>query len=405
MIRTLLVDDEPLLLDLACTFLEEEKDISVTPVASAEEALDLLGTSSYDVVVSDYQMPSMDGLELLQAVRVGHPGLPFILFTGRGREQVVIEAQNCGADFYIQKGGDPVAQFAELVSKIRHAVGRRRAEAALRESERQYRHLFEHSRDAIIVRTDGGVILKANRAACEMLGYSLDALVGRTVTDFTLDETEKERGREALRMVAAMGDVTFRTRWVRSDGREIDVEIASQSTCPEKGIGQGIVRDISGSRQTASALWRRDLILDAVVRAAGLLLRDPGATIEAALAGIGESAGAARAYILEREAGKGGAGRMVHAWSAAGAALPCHAVTVPEGEGDGGILRYEVSDGWRGACILLPLPVDGGRSCYLGLDAPSPARDWSVYECEALEAAAQVVGAALARGGPVCPGR
>jgi DNA-binding NarL/FixJ family response regulator len=48
--------------------------------------------------------------------------VPFIIFTGKGREEVVIEALNSGADFYIQKGGDPKAQFAELAHKIRQAV-------------------------------------------------------------------------------------------------------------------------------------------------------------------------------------------------------------------------------------------------------------------------------------------
>ncbi|WP_067048033.1 PAS domain S-box protein [Methanofollis ethanolicus] len=529
MIRILLVDDEPLLLNLACAFLEEEKDFTVTPVASAEEALGLLGVSPYDVVISDYQMPTMNGIELLRAVRAGHPDLPFILFTGRGRESVVIEALNCGADFYIQKGGAAVAQFTELVSKIRHAVGRRRAEVALRESderfrsvvenasegimmtddechvvlwnkaaeeifgyrpdevlgrpfyhyllpektrqhvhdslgefrmtgvirrilsgrrftgqvvkkggevfvaectlspvryrgmwhsiailrdvtgreeavaalqesERQYRHLFEHSKDAIIVRTNEGVILKVNSATCELLGYPPDDLVGRIIGDFAVD-TEKEKGREAMKAVVEKGDVTFRTQFVRSDGQVIDVEITSQSTCPERGIGQAIVRDISLSKQMAAALRRRDVILDAVVSAAVLLLRDRGAAggIRAALAEIGMSAGAEGVYVLERQGGESDAWEVMHAWADNGFSLPCHPVIVPEGTDDGGVPRFRGSDGQRRSCILLPLQVGDGRSCSLGLEASFPEAEWSRYEREALEAAARVIGAALAR--------
>ena len=64
----------------------------------------------YEVIVSDYQMPGMNGIEFLKRLRsqLGH--IPFILFTGRGREEVAIEALNCGADFYLQKGGDPFRQ-------------------------------------------------------------------------------------------------------------------------------------------------------------------------------------------------------------------------------------------------------------------------------------------------------
>lgn len=527
MIRILLVDDEPLLLNLACAFLEEDKDFIVTPVASAEEALALLDVSPYDVVVSDYQMPSMNGIEFLRAVRVGHPDLPFILFTGRGREGVVIEALNCGADFYIQKGGAAVAQFTELVSKIRHAVGRRRAEAALRESderfrsvvenasegimmtddecrvvlwnraaeeifgyrpdevlgrpfhhyllpektrrhvqdslgefrmkgvirrilsgrrftgpvvrkggevfvaectlspvryrgvwhsiaiirdvtgreqataalqesERQYRHLFEHSKDAIIVRTNEGVILKVNSATCEMLGYPPEDLVGRRVTDFAADGIV-ERGRRAMQMVAEKGKGTFKTQWVRSDGQVIDVEITSQSTCPERGIGQAIVRDISLSKQTALALKRRDVILAAVVRAAALLLRDRSAAegIDAVLAEIGMSAGAEGVYVLKKQGGESDAWEVMHAWVNNGFSLPCHPVIVSEGADGGSILRFRGSDGRRRSCILLSLQAEEGRSCSLGLEAPFPEAEWSAYEREALEAAARVIGAAL----------
>ena len=56
-------------------------------------------------------MPVMDGISLLKSIRQRDGDIPFILFTGRGREEVVIDALNNGADFYIQKGGDIKAQF------------------------------------------------------------------------------------------------------------------------------------------------------------------------------------------------------------------------------------------------------------------------------------------------------
>jgi DNA-binding response OmpR family regulator len=82
----------------------------------------------YDAVVSDYQMPEMNGIELLKRVREAGSRVPFIIFTGKGREEVVIEALNSGADFYIQKGGNPGAQFAELANAVRQLAGRQRAE-------------------------------------------------------------------------------------------------------------------------------------------------------------------------------------------------------------------------------------------------------------------------------------
>ncbi|MEI7650343.1 MAG: response regulator, partial [Methanomicrobiales archaeon] len=88
-IRLLYVDDEPSLLDIGKLFLEESGNFSVTTVESATAALALLNTEPFDVIVSDYQMPGMDGIRFLIEVRKEFGHIPFILFTGRGREEIV----------------------------------------------------------------------------------------------------------------------------------------------------------------------------------------------------------------------------------------------------------------------------------------------------------------------------
>jgi len=125
MISALYVDDEPLLLEIAKKFLERDGEFRIDVAQSVDEALGMMEKKKYDAVISDYQMPRRDGLEFLSQIRDAGNDIPFILFTGRGREDVVIRAINTGADFYIQKGGDPGVQFAELVHKIRIAVDRR----------------------------------------------------------------------------------------------------------------------------------------------------------------------------------------------------------------------------------------------------------------------------------------
>jgi len=131
-LRVLYVDDEPGLLAIAKLFLERTGEFSVETSDSALEVMDSSTIHSYDAIISDYQMPEMDGIEFLKEVRERYGDIPFLLFTGRGREEVVIDAINHGADFYIQKGGDPKAQFAELAHKLRHAITRKRAQVELR---------------------------------------------------------------------------------------------------------------------------------------------------------------------------------------------------------------------------------------------------------------------------------
>jgi len=131
----LYVDDEPHLLNLGKLFLEREGAFAVDTLTSAAEALKRLSTERYDAVISDYQMPEMDGITFLKRLRASGNTTPFIIFTGRGREEVVIEALNNGADFYIQKGGEPKSQFVELSNKIRYAVSRKKFQEELFVSE------------------------------------------------------------------------------------------------------------------------------------------------------------------------------------------------------------------------------------------------------------------------------
>lgn len=143
MISVLYVDDEPNLLMIGKMFLERSGDFTVTTCPGAVEAVDLVRTRPFDVIVSDYQMPEVTGISFLKSLRKEGNTTPFILYTGRGREEVVIEALNNGASFYLQKGGDPKSQFAELSNAIRTAVSHRRAEEDLKRKNEELQAAYE----------------------------------------------------------------------------------------------------------------------------------------------------------------------------------------------------------------------------------------------------------------------
>jgi CheY-like chemotaxis protein len=166
-ISVLYVDDEPVLLELAKVFLERSGPFCVELLGSAGEALDRMGIERFDVVVSDYQMPEMNGIEFLKTVRARWADMPFIIFTGRGREEVVIEALNSGADHYLQKGGDPRAQFAELGHFILRAVERRRAAETILHLNRLYAVVSRTNRAMIHIRDRRELLAEACRIAVE----------------------------------------------------------------------------------------------------------------------------------------------------------------------------------------------------------------------------------------------
>ena len=173
MFSVLYVDDEPMLLELAKIFLERTGDFRVDTLTSAVSALDALTRTSYDCIIADYQMPEMDGIVFLKTVRSRGNAVPFIIFTGRGREEVVIEALNSGADFYLQKGGDPKAQFVELAHKIRQAI-------QIRIAQKTMQDLVQGAPIPEFVIDNNHRVLFWNRALEEYSGIASSAIVGTT---------------------------------------------------------------------------------------------------------------------------------------------------------------------------------------------------------------------------------
>jgi PAS domain S-box-containing protein len=187
-IHVLYVDDEPVLLDIGKLFLEKEGKFYIETIESAPEALELLGRKQFDAIISDYQMPVMDGIQFLIEVRARFGKIPFILFTGKGREEIVIQAINNGADFYLQKGGNPDAQFAELSHQVLAIVAQRSAEKLFRESENRYRSLVENMHDCVVIykAVENGadfVILEFNHAAEITEKVTREEVIGRSIAD------------------------------------------------------------------------------------------------------------------------------------------------------------------------------------------------------------------------------
>ena len=179
MISVLLVDDDPALLEITRIYLTKNKEMVIDTAQSAAEALEKLKKATFDVIVSDYEMPVMTGIEFLKTLRASGDLTPFIIFTGKGQEQVAMEAINNGADFYLIRAGDPKNEFIALTHKMRKAVEQRQADIAIRESEERLRKLlYSLPSGVLVIDAETHVVLQANPAALLMMGAKEQDITG-----------------------------------------------------------------------------------------------------------------------------------------------------------------------------------------------------------------------------------
>jgi len=178
MISVLYVDDESALLDIAKVYLEKTNDFSVTTATSAQAGVNRLKSNGIQAIVSDYQMPEVDGIEFLKQVRATDKSIPFIIFTGKGREEIAIKAFENGADFYLQKGGDPKSQFAELSHKIHAAVDHRRADMQVTALTRLYAVLSATNKAIVRIHDKTKLLNEICRIVVDIGGFTM-AWAGR----------------------------------------------------------------------------------------------------------------------------------------------------------------------------------------------------------------------------------
>lgn len=122
LMRVLHVDDECGFLEVSKLCLEIQGRFHVDTALSVDKALERLRKEKYDVVVSDYLMPGKDGLDFLKELREEGNTIPFIMFSGKGKEEVAIEALSLGANQYLRKDGNPETVYSELAHAIENAV-------------------------------------------------------------------------------------------------------------------------------------------------------------------------------------------------------------------------------------------------------------------------------------------
>ncbi|NHX36498.1 PAS domain S-box protein [Halolamina sp. R1-12] len=175
------VDDDPNLTDMAATFLEREDGrITVRTATNAEVGREMLAEYDVDCIVSDYDMPGQNGIEFLEVVRAEYPDLPFILYTGKGSEEVASEAISAGVTDYLEKesGTD---QYTVLANRITNVVESYRSQQRLAERNnelRRYKHMVNSMQEAACIYDEDGRFRTVNEYLADWYDTSREALEG-----------------------------------------------------------------------------------------------------------------------------------------------------------------------------------------------------------------------------------
>jgi PAS domain S-box-containing protein len=178
-IDVLHVDDDPDFADMAARFIERENDrITVETATRVSQGRELFETGEFDCIISDYDLPDQNGIKFLEAVRQDFPDIPFILYTGKGSEEVASEAISAGVTGYLQKEAG-TSQYELLANRVTNAVEQYRSRQAVLETEEKLSQLAERTEDILFMfDSEWSELLFINSAYEEVWNRSIDELEG-----------------------------------------------------------------------------------------------------------------------------------------------------------------------------------------------------------------------------------
>ncbi len=218
-IRILHVDDDVNQSEFLQYFLPEmDAAFRIDFVSDPCQAMEKMGSEIYDCVVTDYQMPKMNGIELAEKIRESFD-LPIIIYTGQGSEEIAEAAFSAGIDDYLRKEMEP-SHYQVLAKRIRNAVEKKRVDTL-------YRTVIEQTRDALLIFVDNRAVY-ANKALLDLLGIEDMSGFGADPFHFFMEE-DRERAKERLKQVLTQGYTPgyFKYRLKRQGGQTIYVDVST----------------------------------------------------------------------------------------------------------------------------------------------------------------------------------
>ncbi|MFQ3284479.1 PAS domain S-box protein [Natronomonas sp.] len=266
-IRILHVDDEPGFAAVVAECLERESDdLTVETADGADEGITHLREHRVDCIVSDYDMPGENGIEFLEQVREIDPDLPFILFTGKGSEEIASDAISAGVTDYLQKETG-TGQYAVLANRVENAVEQYRAQHEIKASQKRLSLFIEQSPLGVLEYNEDFEIVRLNERGEEILGYTEAELRGHTWEALVTEESYENVDAVTDKLADAEGGYHSVDENVRKDGERIMCEWHNRVVTDDDGEVVAIFsqfQDVTERRNREERLRRTTARLEAL---------------------------------------------------------------------------------------------------------------------------------------------
>jgi PAS domain S-box-containing protein len=275
-IRILIIDDDEDDFFITSEYIKNirSNNFEIEWCFKYSDALENISNKNFDLYLIDYHLGAKTGLDLIKEAIKNNWEQPFILLTGKGNQQIDIEAMQAGAVDYLIKSE---LDTEKLERCIRYSMERAKSVRALKANEKKFRNIFERYADAVFMANKDLVFIDTNEAASRLLDYSKSELVSMNLFSFITDPDEVKSN-----LMAEL----IKNREV--DGKEITIKsrsgvlkncmlAVSEEQNAEGNYYQGIIHDITNLKKAEKATLRMEKrgVADRLVHVLAHEVRNP----------------------------------------------------------------------------------------------------------------------------------
>ena len=265
--RILILDDNENDLKLAREILDGEKDcLAISELASPRECLNSLKEESWDLVLSEIGFPGYGLFDVLDEMKALFPGLPVIILTGRGSEDIAAESMRHGASDYLKKSPENLERMPEAIDRVLELSSPRSLSVR---NEECLKKLIRNSVDMLAVIDEKGNEKFVSDSVESITGFLPEEVLGKNCFTFLHPDDQESMKRALVDLLENPGGslrADYRHR--SKDGKWVHLEAAGTNYLDDPHI-RGIVlniRDITDRKQAEESLQRSRNHLDKLVR-------------------------------------------------------------------------------------------------------------------------------------------